>query len=299
MAARSVALAAGVVHVGSSAVAIERRGNGVYYYTYRRVRGRVIKEYGGHGYTAILAARLDTANRESRKLVQRSQKIDRDLANADLFCDREWFARIDRIVAVALELSGWHSVNRQWRKKRGTSMNISTANPLLSWDSDELIAAVGKPDKETQERAKAGDQAATAAIKEYLAHPAAKALYGDIGRHALNAWVKLCARENVAIHQGLIRFACDLRAALTGPNGGVLEQLVAERVVLAWLFVNWAESTFSGTANEQTRSECTFQLRRMELADRRLMNACRTLAKVRRMKLPEVLALVNVEAPAA
>lgn len=152
-------------------MAIERRGNGVYYYTYRRVRGRVIKEYGGHGYTAILAARLDTANRESRKLVQRSQKIDRDLANADLFCDREWFARIDRIVAVALELSGWHSVNRQWRKKRGTSMNISTANPLLSWDSDELIAAVGKPDKETQERAKAGDQAATAAIKEYLAHP--------------------------------------------------------------------------------------------------------------------------------
>jgi len=37
----------------------------------------------------------------------------------------------------------------------------------------------------------------------------------------LNAWVKLCARENVAIHQGLIRFACDLGAALTGPNGGV------------------------------------------------------------------------------
>lgn len=100
-------------------------------------------------------------------------------------------------------------------------MNFATTNPLLSWDSDELIAAVGKPDKETQERAKAGDPAATAAINEYLAHPAAKALYGDIGRHTLNAWVKLCARDNVAIHQGLIRFACDLRAALTGPNGGV------------------------------------------------------------------------------
>lgn len=278
-------------------MAIVRRGNGVYYYTYRRKSGRVVKEYGGHGYTAILAARLDAANRESRNLAHRSRKIDRDLANAELFCDRDWYERIDRIVAVALKLSGWHSVNRQWRKKRGSSMNITTANPPLSWDSSQLIAAVGRPEKETQERAKAGDKAAIAAINEYLAHPAARALYGDIGRHTLNSWVKLYANKNVAIENGLIRFACELRTALTGPNGGVLEQLVAERVVLAWIFVNWAESRFANSANEQTRSECTFQLRRMELAERRLMNACRTLAKVRRMKLPEVLALVNVEAP--
>ncbi len=275
-------------------MAIERRGNRVYYYTYRRKRGRVVKEYGGYGRTAILSAQLDAANREIRKQGQLSRKTDRDLDQFELQQDRDWFERIDRIVAVALELSGWHSVQRQWRKKRGSSMNVSTANPPLSWNSDELIAAVGKPSKESLEQAKAGDSVAKASIKEYLAHPAARALYGDIGRHTLNAWVKLIAREDPAISGGLIRFACDLRAALTGPNGGVLEQLVAERVVLSWLFVHWAESRFAGSASELNRSECTFQLKRMELADRKLMNACRTLAKVRRMKLPEVLALVNV-----
>ncbi len=278
-------------------MAIERRGNGVYYYTYRRKSGRVVKEYGGHGRTAILAAQLDDANRQSRAQERRSRTIDDDLARIERVAEREWLAGVDRVVAAALERAGWHCVRRQWRRKRGGTMTQSLTCGTGSWDSEALIAAAGTLDDETSEKAKAGDPGAIAAIDEYLAHPAARALYGDVGRQNLNKWVRLYAGKNVAIQRGLVQFACELRTALTGPNGGVLEQLVAERVVLAWLFVNWAESRFAGSANELNRSECTFQLKRMELADRKLMSACRTLAKVRRKPLPEVLALVNVAAP--
>lgn len=216
-------------------MAIERRGNGVYYYSYRRKRGRVVKEYGGSGYPAVLAARLDAANRRIRSDERKSRMIDDDLRRAKQTAERDWLAAVDRVVAMALEQSGWHCVRRQWRRKRGANMALVPASGPISWNSEELAVAAGILDAETAEKAKSGDTPAIQAIDEYLSHPAARALYGDVGRQNLNKWVKLYAGKNVAYQRGLIRFACDLRASLTGPNGSMLEQLVAERVVLVWL----------------------------------------------------------------
>ena len=45
--------------------------------------------------------------------------------------------------------------------------------------------------------------------------------------------------------------------------------------------------------------ESEFHTKRIEMANRNLMIAARTLAKVKKSKLPDVLALVNVNPPTA
>jgi hypothetical protein len=73
--------------------------------------------------------------------------------------------------------------------------------------------------------------------------------------------------------------------------------LLAERVVLAWLFLSWCEDQYAAQLERLSWQESECHTRRIEMAHRSLMSACRTLAKVRRAKLPDVLALVNVSPP--
>jgi hypothetical protein len=99
------------------------------------------------------------------------------------------------------------------------------------------------------------------------------------------------------IRAGVIRFASDLRSQLAGPAPSALDLVVAERVVLGWVFLNWAEWQYAALASGLNLRQSDFHLRRIDMAHRKLMTACRTLAKVKKAKLPDVLALVNVNPP--
>jgi hypothetical protein len=209
-------------------MALERRGGGVYYYTTRRVYSRVVKEYGGSGYVAELAARMDATQRELRRLDRMEPRIELDFLRAEVTCQREWLDAADRLVAEALERSGWHNVRRQWRRKRGGAVAALQCVSELSWVSSDLVAATGEIDPDTAEKAKRGDKAVLKAVDEFLAHPAAKAYWGHVGRHVLNTWVKKYAGSNEA----MLRFSSDLRAKLAGPDPSALDLVVVERVVL-------------------------------------------------------------------
>ena len=93
------------------------------------------------------------------------------------------------------------------------------------------------------------------------------------------------------------RFASDLRFGLAGPNPTSLDYLLAERVVIGWVFVHWFEAQFARQLTKLTLKETEFHTKRIEMANRTLMSAARTLAKVKKSKLPDVLALVNVNPP--
>lgn len=76
-----------------------------------------------------------------------------------------------------------------------------------------------------------------------------------------------------------------------------LARLVAERVVVGWVALNYFESQYARQIVTLTVPHQKFYLAQIDLAQRNLMSAARTLAKVKRAKLPEVLALVNVMPP--
>ena len=142
-----------------------------------------------------------------------------------------------------------------------------------------------------------GDRAALREVDKYLDNPAAAALRRDGGRHVLIEWTNLYGGKNVVINRALLRVASDLRFRLAGTNPTALDLLLAERVVVAWLFVNWSEYQYVTLVTQLSAQEMAIHLKRIEMAQRHLCTACRTLAKVKRTKLPEVLAMVNVTTP--
>lgn len=185
-----------------------------------------------------------------------------------------------------------------------TEMIPATDTP--TWVPAELRRRAGVIDPDTAARAGSGDRAALPAVEKYLDNPAAAALWGDAGREVLVRWVRMRSRGDLVAEEATLRHASALRAALAGPSPSALDWLLAERVVLAWVVLTTLE-LWQGRVMEKVlvggKAKLFVSLnvlpKHIDSAHRQLMAACRTLAKVRRARLPEVLALVTVPAPEA
>jgi hypothetical protein len=162
-----------------------------------------------------------------------------------------------------------------------------------------LARAAGALDDAAQEKAAKGDTSAIPAVDEFLRNPAAVALWGDVGRRVLQKWVRRYAGPCLTTQRAMLAFAADLRDRLAGPNPDPLVQLVAERVVVAWVVASYAEVRYERVIDNLLRlpQQHKLFLAEIGLANRHLLNACRTLAKVKKAMLPDVLALVNVTPP--
>ena len=165
-----------------------------------------------------------------------------------------------------------------------------------TWVPSELgVLVTERLGEGVEKKAEKGDRSVLPEINQFLDNPAATALFGDAGRLVLQKLVTLVAGDDLLWSQALVRFASDLRTRLAGVNPTALDYLLAERVVIAWLFVNFAELQYATQIERlKTTAQATYHFNRIEMANRNLMSACRTLAKVKKAKLPNVLAVVNV-----
>ncbi len=287
-------------------MALEQRNGRVYYYQSRRIGDRVRREYRGCGHLATLMGRLDRVQRERKKLDKWSRDHRRARWQKRFKQLRRALGRAGRLVAAALRAAGWHLHNREWRKKRGRPMTSDVARVIEAWLPADLQARAGVLDADTAARARQGDRTALTGVREYLDNPAAVALWGDTGRQVLERWARVHANGDLVKEEAMLRRAAALRDGLAGSKPSTLDLLLAERVVLAWVTLTVVENWHAGLM------EAVFLNGKLAMAEvlsllagqvahahRQLMAACRTLAKARRAKLPEVLALVSVSAAAA
>lgn len=96
-----------------------RRRGGHYYTRSRREGGRVVREYVGSGYTALLAASMDkNERREKAENRERDAKVRKTMAAVDaLIAEAGTEAR--STLEAALEAAGYHQHKRgEWRKQR-------------------------------------------------------------------------------------------------------------------------------------------------------------------------------------
>jgi hypothetical protein len=99
----------------------ERRGNGLYYYSKRKVGGRVISTYHGAGPMAEAIA----AGHEYLRARSSEERVERDSARraVDEFAGLvDEFSRLTRAATRAVLLSrGCYEHKRQWRRPRKAS----------------------------------------------------------------------------------------------------------------------------------------------------------------------------------
>jgi hypothetical protein len=91
----------------------DKRG---YYYSARKVNGRVVRDYIGKGAIAQLAAQMDAVRQQERELAAQEKH---ELAALDLEVRAlsDW---TDLLARAALLAAGYHQHKRgEWRKTRG------------------------------------------------------------------------------------------------------------------------------------------------------------------------------------
>jgi hypothetical protein len=106
-------------------VAWEERGGRRYYYTARRVGGRVVKEYAGAGEIGALAEMADAMERSWRQVEKAQQRENLARANAGETAIRELdqaTALLSRAILVASGFRRHHrGAWRRPRRRRGTA----------------------------------------------------------------------------------------------------------------------------------------------------------------------------------
>lgn len=203
------------------------------------------------------------------------------------------------MLAVWLPAAGWHRPNRgPWRRKRGFVMagemaGLAERRPLDSWDTAELWRLNG--DLPAELAPKEG-KPKPAAVVAYLAdHAAAVALYGDLGRRVVARLADACGGAGNLAAAAIKAKAAALRGELAGACPNPVELLLAERAVVCWAACHQYELLYYGSLDtSRTHRDHDFHERRIAAAHRRLLTSLKALAAVRRMKLPDLLAVVQV-----
>ena len=237
-------------------MAWERRGKHRFYYHSRRVNGRVIKEYFGRGPMAEAAAALFEARREAqRHAKQRRQDAKRTLQAADEAVDRLRDATRMADTAQTLPFP---------RQQQGRPY------PALRQDSPEDVVSHFK---QLLAARSSGDEAAEPKIRAILEQfPELWPQLGDLGAQAIEVWLNLASGPDALMKQAIRTKLVALRDSFQADAHDPGAQLLADRVAVTWLQVQYADLRVS-QAGDATRVNLEFLARRQEQAQRQYLRA--------------------------
>jgi hypothetical protein len=131
-------------------------------------------------------------------------------------------------------------------------------------------------------RANAGDPEAQGALVRFLkANPMVMKKLGDLAYRAENSIIEAATGNDFVTTQAIRHEAHELRKGLAGPNPTVLERMVADRVVSAWLLLQHVQ--IEAVQPHRERAWAVFWMKRLESAERMYRSALASLDLVREM----------------
>ena len=97
----------------------EARGNGLYYFRYRKIDGRVTRQYLGAGAVAELAAAADALRRADRRAAMEARRGEQARWREALAPLMALSRVADLLARAALLAAGYHRHSRcSWRRRR-------------------------------------------------------------------------------------------------------------------------------------------------------------------------------------
>jgi len=140
------------------------------------------------------------------------------------------------------------------------------------------------------EYAEQGDQAALAELKGIEAahiEDYAREAY-ELSRVTERALVAAVVGENLLFREGLEGGLTEFRNELVGDAPTALERLIVERILCCWIMTNYADLRFVESSTDRTWTTDEYLQKRQDRAQRRFLQACRSLAQIRKLLRPNV-----------
>ena len=119
---------------------------------------------------------------------------------------------------------------------------------------------------------------------------------GDLGRQSQQAWANMIAGPDHLLRESLLLFAEDLKKDLVGPKATRLEKVAAERIVAAWMEVEYFRMWRVQHPDAEGTKVGELHRKRFEEADRRLERALTSLATIRKL-LPRTIEVQVIQKP--
>jgi hypothetical protein len=141
------------------------------------------------------------------------------------------------------------------------------------------------------DQARQGDVTALPALRVWLdSYAGDQAVQvADLARIVQADLIKLVVgAEDLALGEAFARCQAALVQELAGPTPSPLEQHCAQRVAFCQLYLSYVEYGYLQILPTLTLAQCHVYERRINHAQRRYLQAMRTLAQVRTLRLPAV-----------
>ena len=269
-------------------MAVVRRGERLYQYTSRVVRGKFVKEYGGR--LSEEEAEAERAAVEERKAARRAERVRVAATAAEARAVLTDLGRCERAFHAAVFALGFRRHQRgQWRRVRGeTPVNALTAimeafGPRKPAESLIDFRAPTPEDQKILDAAARGDASVLPKVREWLADPKNADWLGNVAMMAETALVHRVSGDNVAVREATRQKLAEQVKALREetPNPSLPVRLAAARVAHAWLATHTLE-TMSCRHQPGTQQALLVE-RQLASAERRLAVALRSLAALRRL----------------
>lgn len=140
-------------------------------------------------------------------------------------------------------------------------------------------------------RAEKGEARALADVRAILkAHPTLwESVSVSLSSAARGSLLKAVTGTNELAADSIARNMDAMKRKIVGENPSHLESLLADRIAMCWLRVQYAELSYAAAVNKSvTFKNGEYLQRQVERADRQYLAAIRTLAQVRKLGLPDM-----------
>ena len=160
------------------------------------------------------------------------------------------------------------------KKTNSAANNNDSASELIE-DKKKLMALI--------DRAQDGDKDALPVLRKVLDEEPRIARFVNLGRDVERSIVKRISGDDVFTQEAIPRNLKAMRKDVAGENPSPLERLLAERITVCWLELQYFEAIYAQNLGNLSITQSDFHQRRIDKAHRRYLSSIKALAQIRKM----------------
>jgi hypothetical protein len=133
------------------------------------------------------------------------------------------------------------------------------------------------------DRAQDGDEGALPLLRKVLDEAPRVARIIDLARNVERSIIEKISGNDVFTQEALPRNLKAMRKEIAGENPSPLERLLAERITVCWLELQYFQSVYAQNMGKLTITQSDYHQRRIDKAHRRYLSSIKALAQIRKM----------------
>ena len=160
------------------------------------------------------------------------------------------------------------------KKASSAAKNNESTSELIE-DRGKLMALI--------DRAQDGDEEALPVLRKVLDKAPRIARFIDLARNVERSIVEKMSGDDVFTQEAIPRNLKAMRVEIAGENPSPLERLLAERITVCWLELQYFQAIYTQNLGNFSIIQGDYHQRRIDKAHRRYLSSIKALAQIRKM----------------